>query len=316
MRLSLDAAEGFEARGLALSTGRSLLALAELTVLLATPGRILFGSTPYASPDRLCSGVGMLSLWCVQGAGTQPGTVNLTIAVVILGAVVVGLWPRWLCVPHWYVAFSVATRMVVPNGGEDVAQILTMLLIPVCLGDTRTCQWRRPDHPMAPGWRGSAYAGYLLLRCQIAIIYLDASLSKLEFHSWQSGTAVPILLNNPQFGLPLEIRPAVERWLSPVWIGAAVTWAVIAIEITVAVTMLFGTRVRRVGLVLAVCLHLAIVIVMGLFSFGLIMISLVMVVSGGEVQRGHARAWRYRRSECRDTQVQVPSQVPALGPLP
>jgi antimicrobial peptide system SdpB family protein len=168
---------------------------------------------------------------------------------------------------------------------------------------------------MAPAWRGSAYAGHLLLRCQIVIIYLDASLSKLEFHGWRSGIAVPVLLNNPQFGLPPGIRQTVEGWLGPAWIGAAVTWAVIAIEITIAVTMLFGVRVRRVGLALAVCLHSAIVIVMGLFSFGLIMISLVMVVCDGQVQRQSSRAWLHRRSGHRDTQDPIPSQGPVLSPL-
>lgn len=289
MKPLLTAAEIFEPREPAVSAARSLLAFAELSVLVVTPDRILFGITPNEPPARLCSGVGALSLWCVTGAGSEPYSPGRVIAVAILGCVVLGLWPRWLCVPHWYVAFSLAVRTVAPDGGDDVAQILTLLLIPVSLGDMRTCHWQRPDTPMAPGWRGSAYAGHLLLRCQIAIIYLDASLSKLAFHSWRSGTAVPILLSNPQFGLIPEVRQLAQRLLAPVWVSAPITWTVIAIEMTIALTMLFGARARRAALALAVCLHSAIIVVMGLFSFGLIMISLVMAVSGGDLrQQGRA----------------------------
>jgi antimicrobial peptide system SdpB family protein len=280
-RQLLAAAEVFEPRGTALTTARSLLALAELTVLLGSSDRILFGAGPGASPSKLCSGIGATSLWCITGTDSHSLLGGRIIAVTILAAVVVGLWPRWLCVPHWYVAFSLATRMTTLNGGEEVAQIVTLLLIPMCLGDSRWCHWQKPDHPMAPAWRGSAYAAHLLLRCQCAIIYLVAALSKLAYSSWRAGTAVPILLNNAQFGLPPGVRSVVEHLLAPARIGAVVTWAVVALEITIATTMLFTTRGRRAGLALAICLHSAIIIAMGLFSFGLVMISLVMAVSGG-----------------------------------
>jgi hypothetical protein len=51
-------------------------------------------------------------------------------------------------------------------------------------------------------------------------------------------------------------------------------------------------RMRRVGLMLAVLLHGAIILVMGLFSFGLIMITLLLVVcadAGTERAAGQVR---------------------------
>lgn len=45
--------------------------------------------------------------------------------------------------------------------------------------------------------------------------------------------------------------------------------------------MLFPVRIRRTGLALAICLRAAIIIAMGLFSFGLVMISLVLAATGG-----------------------------------
>jgi antimicrobial peptide system SdpB family protein len=284
MRRPLATTEVFDPRTTAVALARSLLASAELTVLLASPDRILFGAGPDASPGTLCSGIGAASLWCLAGTGSRSCFAGQIIAVTILGAVLAGLWPRWFCIPHWYVAFSLALRMVPINGGEEGAQILTLLLVPICLGDTRWCHWQKPDRPMAPAWRGCAYAGQVLLRCQIMIIYLDAALSKFAVPGWRSGTAVPILLNDPQFGLPLGVRPIIEHLLTPAWVGVPVTWSVLVLEVSIAVTMLFGARVRRIGLALAICLHSAIILAMGLFSFGLIMIAMVMAASAPETQ--------------------------------
>ena len=270
------AAEAFDPRGLGLSAARSLLAIAELTVLAASPESLLFGSTPSSPPDQLCSGIGAVTLWCA--GSSQPNVAQLA-ALMILGAVIAGLWPRWLCIPHWYVAFSMATRMVVLNGGDEIAQILTLLLIPACLGDNRWCHWTRPDRPMLPVWHGSSFAASLLLRCQAAIVYFDAALSKLGFSAWRSGHAVPILLNDPQFGLPPQVRGIAERVLAPGAVGTAVTWSVLVIECSIGASMLLGVRARRTGLVLGVCLHVSIIIAMGLFSFGLSMVALLTAVS-------------------------------------
>lgn len=274
-------AESFEPRGLALSLARSLLAAAQLSVLVACPDDILFGVSPQETPGRLCSGLGHVTLWCLTGAGHGSDPAARAIAIAVLGSIVLGLWPRWLSIAHWYIAFSFATRTTVLNGGEEIAQILTLLLVPICLGDTRRWQWTRPDSPMTPQWRGVAYAGHLLLRCQVAIVYLDAAVSKLEFPSWRSGTAVRLLINDPEFGLPAAIRPTAEHMLAAGWAAAAVTWGVVAIELSIGASTLSGKAIRRVGVPLAVCLHGAIAFGMGLISFSLIMISLLVATSSG-----------------------------------
>jgi antimicrobial peptide system SdpB family protein len=282
-------ADLFDPRTYVFATARSLLALAELSVLLATPSRILFGTAPYATADGLCSGIGAPSLWCAPFVTAHSDLLAEVLASAILLAVIAGIWPRWLCLLHWYVAYSMATRMIVANGGDDVAQIFALLMMPICIGDRRICHWQRPDLPMTPGWRGSACAAHFVLRCQVTIIYLDAALSKLRFHSWLDGTAIPKILNGPVFGLPPAVRPDLEHLLALPWLSATVMWSVVLIEISIGVAMLFSPRVRRFALFLAVGLHGAIIIAMGLFSFGLIMIALVMAASEtGRLQTGPA----------------------------
>jgi len=286
MRRLLNAAEEFEPRGVLVAASRSLLSFAELTVLLSNSDRLLFGIAPYAPTRELCSGVGGLSLWCVTGVGPQSHSAGRIIAIVILTGVIAGICPRWLCIPHWYVAFSLATRMSAVNGGEEAAQIFTLLLIPFFLGDTRTWHWQQSDRPLPPAWRGSSYAAQLTLRCQIIIIYVDAALSKLMFPSWQQGTAVRTIFHDPECGLPMGLRAIADRLLGPIWISAAVTWSVVLMELCIGVSMMFRVRIRRRGLALAIILHMAIILAMGLFSFGLIMISILMAVCGTGSQEG------------------------------
>jgi antimicrobial peptide system SdpB family protein len=139
-----------------------------------------------------------------------------------LGLVATGFAPRWLCIPHWYVSFSIASTMPLINGGEQVAEILTALLIPMCLGDTRWWHWAKPT-AISPVWRGSAYAAHVVLRIQVVIIYAEAALSKLAHPAWRHGTAVPILLNDPANGLPFAVRPVANEYLGYAVVGHALT---------------------------------------------------------------------------------------------
>ena len=272
-----DSAARFDSRSRLLGWGRTVIAGAELSVLLASTNNTLFFSGPILSENASCTGLRTAGLWCitgVDGAGSQAGRL---LAVGVLVAVAVGFSPRWTCIPHWYVAFSMATRITALDGGEQVAEIATMLLIPICWGDRRTWQWQTPDGQLPATWRGSSFAAWLLLRLQVCVIYTDAALSKLRFPSWRDGNALPTILDGPQFGLPGYLRGLLDPLLVHAWIGRTMTWSVLALELCLAASMLAATRVRRALLVPGICLHLSIIICMGLVSFGLIMIGTLML---------------------------------------
>jgi len=77
------------------------------------------------------------------------------------------------------------------------------------------------------------------------------------------------------------LRPLAEKVLSEPILAAPLTWGVIAVELSIAASAALPRRQRRGGLFLAILLHGAIILLMGLFSFGLIMIALMMVVNAG-----------------------------------
>ncbi|MEY9963317.1 antimicrobial peptide system SdpB family protein [Streptacidiphilus sp. MAP12-16] len=270
------AAESFEPRGIPLALVRSILAFAQLTTILLSPDRLLFANPLGTTPETRCAGLNGVSLWCVTGGDAQADTLGRVLAIAALLVVVVGYRPRWSCIAHWYIAFSIAVDGTATNGGDRVAEILTMLLIPICLDDRRSWSWRMPTRPLRPAWRGSAFAAHAMLRCQIAIIYLNAVISKLTFPAWHQGTALGILAHDPEYGVPSVLRPFAQQLLSHAWATDLLTWSVLAVETLIALSMAFRRRTRSYGLLLAILLHGAIILLMGLFSFGLIMITLVL----------------------------------------
>lgn len=278
--LLLRAAE-FDPRDRQLAAGRSLLALAPLSVLLFTPARALFAPLPENPAGPRCGGVRGALLWCVGGQAPWLSTARLVVAVAVLVAVIIGFCPRWTCVPHWYVTVSLSASMTVPNGGDAAGRIATMLLVLMCLGDGRRWHWRPGRDPYPPAWGGSAYAAHLVLRLQVALIYLAAVGTKLAVPSWRDGTYLAEIFHHPYYGPSAALRSVLGPALEQRPIVAALTWGTLVIELAIAASLFAGPRVRRCGLALAIALHGLIIVLIGLVSFGLTMIALVTLASGG-----------------------------------
>jgi len=83
------------------------------------------------------TGIKATSLWCVTGGEQLADPAGRTIAIVVLLLVLAGYLPRWSCILHWYVAFSIAEDVTTIDGGDQVAEIFTMLLGVIFLGDDR-----------------------------------------------------------------------------------------------------------------------------------------------------------------------------------
>jgi antimicrobial peptide system SdpB family protein len=167
------------------------------------------------------------------------------------------------------------------QGGDKVAAIVTMLLLPFCLADTRTWTWSAPREPASERLRGSAYAGHALLRLQIFVIYVNSVLAKLRFSPWRDGTALRDLVNNPEYGVPLALRPIATRLLAYPVATDSLTWLVLLLESLIAVLVFCGPRGRRVMFLLGAFLHLLVLLLMGIFSFSLTMIATLAIAAAG-----------------------------------
>ncbi|NUW34560.1 HTTM domain-containing protein [Nonomuraea sp. SMC257] len=263
------------------------MAFSQLTVLLFSPDDVLFIDVPGVPGEIGCGGIRAVSLWCLAHSGSSESLVVRIAAIAILIAVASGFRPRWSCIPHYYVSFSLNTGLTVPNGGERVAQLVTMLLVPICLADGRTWQWKGVDAGASPAWRGASYAAHSFIRLQLAVIYGWAALAKFGSPGWREGTAFRAIANDPSFGLPTCCRTIFGAALASGWAVAVITWGVIALELLIAISMFGSRRTRMFGLVMVIVLHAGIITLMGLFSFGMIMIASVIIGALGRDESGH-----------------------------
>lgn len=280
----------FDPRGRALAVGRSLLAAAQLVVVAANPVTALFHGDPRTPGGVRCEDMRAVASWCLTGATGTGGAASLVLALVVLGAVVAGFSPRWTCVPHWYVVFSFVAASPTANGGDRIGQLMTMLLVPLCLGDDRLWHWTRPRTTLPPGWRGSAFAAHWVLRLQVFVVYAHAVVSKLNDRWWRHGGALHLVAHDPEFGFPSGVRTLLDGVAGTYWPVTVLTWSVVAAQAVVAVCVLStSARVRLVALALGIGLHTAIAVLMSLVVFGLIMVALLVVVCVVEPLAGRAR---------------------------
>ncbi|WP_432002383.1 sporulation-delaying protein SdpB family protein [Streptomyces sioyaensis] len=256
--------------------GRSVIAAAQLSVLLLTPLKALLVPVVGMGEFPRCDTVRAASALCLGGdaVGAEP---RRWLLIVVLLVAASGYRPRWTVIPHAWAAYSVAVSISVPDGGESVGMIMCFLMIPIGLADRRTWHWQRPESALAPSWRTVSLAAFLAIRVQIAYLYLDSALSKFGVADWANGTAEYYFLRDGMFGVS---RPwdGVLLWMSksPL-VVVSLTWGALLIEIAIGVCLLSSGRRRKVGMVLDIVLHGSIILTMGLWSFALAMIGSAIV---------------------------------------
>ncbi|NEA42015.1 sporulation-delaying protein SdpB family protein [Streptomyces sp. SID11385] len=261
----------FDLRNRWFGVGRTVLASAQLSVLLFTPLKALLVPVLGMGHYPRCDGVRAASAVCV-GGGSVGDEVRRWVMVAILLLVVSGYRPRWTALPHAWVAYSVAVSISVPDGGESIGMIVSFLLVPIALADDRTWHWTRPETEQNPSFRIVAYVCFLALRAQIAYLYLDSAISKFGVADWANGTAEYYFLRDNMFGVG-QPWSALALWVSKyAIIVVALTWGALLIEIAIGVCVLLKGPWRKAGMALDILLHGSIVLTMGLWSFAFVMI--------------------------------------------
>lgn len=276
--------EDYDPRTPTFAAARSLLAAAQLSVFLANSDDVLFGRPPdVASP---CDGAGRLGMWCLASAPNGSGVLRI-VALLVLSAVLAGYRPRWTCLPHCYVSFSFGVNSAVPNGGEHIAEVVTLITLPVCLADNRKWLWSAPARRLNAAWQGRAVAAVLVLRCQMAFVYAEASSAKLTHPAWRDGRAMTAVFLDPVFGAPHVANGVVKFITENPATSTVLGGTVVGIEAFIAGSMLCPFRIRRWGAVAAILLHLGIIVFVGLPTFGFIMIAAVLLAAAdGRRQAG------------------------------
>ena len=126
----------------AYGTARTVIAVAQLLTLLATPIDTLFRPLAGISAGQLCS-TSSPSRWAVF---CMPGDLELGrwLAIVLLAIVASGWRPRVTGLLHWWLSWSIFGTLSAGDGGDQAAAMLTLFLVPVTLVDGRRWHWGSP----------------------------------------------------------------------------------------------------------------------------------------------------------------------------
>jgi len=269
-----------------LGLARSLLALSTLLTQLFTPVGALFLRTDANPLGPTCDGfVRRATFYCLGGSAEWVDAA-VVMSIVALAVVASGVLPRFTAIPHWYLSWSAATGFGLVDGGDHINAMLTAILVPIVLCDRRRTHWQQDRdydrRSIVP--KAVAHVGLLVAAIQMAVLYLIASLSKVNVAEWADGTALWYWLSDPSFGMDAGVFSFFAPVLSNIAVLAALTYTMMALEITGALALVFPRRARHVVFVLLIAFHTVIAIVMGLWTFGLSMAAglLLYLVRPGE----------------------------------
>lgn len=257
---------------------RSVLALGSIMTLLFTSSDALFRPVLGVGNYPLCRGVESLGLFCVIPR-EQLGLAK-TLGIIILLLVMSGYLPQVTGVLHLWVAFSVATGISIPDGGDQITSNLVLLLVPVCLTDPRLNHWQkaRTGSLLIPGRAGIAAVSLAALKLQVSILYFYSMTGKMFQTEWAEGSAL-YYIGSGFFGPSGILKDVFALLTENPLISMGMTWGALAIELLLAVTLLTPIRYRLVWFGLGFSLHLGIALFLGIWSFQIAMLAALALLT-------------------------------------
>lgn len=195
-------------------------------------------------------------------------------SIFVLLSVILGFIPRVLCFLHSWVAYSVFYSMLIVEGGDQINCILTLLLIPICVVDTRINSWKshgRYLNKVSNLLLFNAKISLLLIKLQMSYLYLDASVSKLFVREWSNGTAMYYWFYDDIFGAPIYLQNSLGFLFKNNYSISLISIGVIALEFILFLAVLFKQCYKYLFFALGIIFHFIIVLVHGLPSFFLAM---------------------------------------------
>ncbi|MCX5450769.1 sporulation-delaying protein SdpB family protein [Streptomyces nigrescens] len=262
---------------------RTLVALGTAGTLAASSSETLFRPVATVGEYPLCNSTMAASVFCLSPHNATHLSWIKWACVIILLIIASGFLPRYTALPHAYINYSVFSGIAISDGGDQIALILSMLFVLPALGDTRRWHWQPPPGkpPITRTTRVFALvgiSGLMMLRLQMAVVYLQAVIAKLPHTEWQDGTAMWYWGSNLDFGpapwLDWLVAPIIA---TPIGV-ALMTWVPLCIEGFLAVSLLLPQRLRWWAMGAGIAFHLSIALMMGLWSFALAMTGGILVL--------------------------------------
>ncbi|MBG6181399.1 hypothetical protein IWX62_002614 [Arthrobacter sp. CAN_A1] len=161
------------------------------------------------------------------------------------------------------------------DGGDNLMYICGIFLLLTRCFDRFTVLPREPSRRYRfrtrwiPSWLSmlTHNTGVLLIAMQVCIVYFIAGSFKMQGEMWTSGTALYYVLRNPEYHLP-----GIEFLFYFAFPSVVATYVTVISQVFFPLLILFQ-RTRLAAVILMMMFHLGIAVIMGLTSFGLIMLA-------------------------------------------
>ncbi|QTY27746.1 sporulation-delaying protein SdpB family protein [Flavobacterium sp. CS20] len=247
---------------------RSIIALGTLLTLLVNPIYLLFHKridgeiiNPLLNPVIPINKFNFFTLF-----GFENILFMKWLAILILLAVISGYFIKITSILHWWVSISFLYFSSIIDGGDQIATILSFLLIPLCLTDPRNNHWSNIKSYPAPKNLIGIFTIWII-RIQVAIIYYHASFGKFIVPEWMNGTAIYYWFNHSVFGMPLWASHLMNKLLSNYFVISVLTYGAILLEIMLFLSLTASIKYRKRILYFALAFHFFIIFYHGIFSF-------------------------------------------------
>ncbi len=251
-----------------LGLSRSVIALGTLLTLLTNTSSVLMQKmdtgeylNPLINPIAEINKFNFFLLF-----GIEQFDLMRYLAILLLLMVISGYFIKVTSIFHWWISISFFLSSSVIDGGDQIASILSFLLIPICLTDERKNHWNY----IKPYSKPKNIVGIVavnLIRLQIAIIYFHAAIGKFDIPEWRNGTAIYYWFNHSFFGMPEYLANPMNYILSNKWIVSILTYSVLIAEVILFLCLTASKKMRKYIFPFAVLFHFLIIIYHGIFSF-------------------------------------------------
>ncbi|AGA21539.1 Hypothetical protein YitN [Bacillus subtilis subsp. subtilis str. BSP1] len=199
------------------------------------------------------------------------------VCIVILVLVVIGWRPRITGVLHWYVSYSLQSSLIVIDGGEQAAAVMTFLLLPITLTDPRKWHWStRPIEGKRTLGKITAFISYFVIRIQVAVLYFHSTVAKLSQQEWVDGTAVYYFAQEKTIGFNGFFQALTKPIVTSPFVVIP-TWGTLLVQIVIFAALFAPKKHWRLILIIAVFMHEIFAVMLGLISFSIIMAGILIL---------------------------------------
>ena len=200
-----------------------------------------------------------------------------TISLIVLLMVILGIYPRFTSIPHFYISYSFVMATDVNFGADRIASNILFLLIPICLLDNRKNHFSRNNSPKS---NYICWLFYTAIIIQVSLIYFQSFYKKILIPEWRNGTAVFYYITHNEFGLG-RFDFVSELLMKNKFLIYIMTWGALVIELTLSMAIFFkyfiSLRKKELLLACGILFHFILTFAHGLFPFLIVMSGILFV---------------------------------------